>query len=112
MAPEGHMCAWAPLSSRCQREAKKNIMGTTSSVSLRRARKLWRNAPRRPRTVAPLPRWRTARDRPVLGDAGYCATPLTGLGTSLALVGAAPAGEPDPSAPAGRRLGRPPPLQE
>ncbi|MBW0119120.1 hypothetical protein I4J48_28145 [Pseudonocardia sp. KRD-169] len=34
-----------------------------------------------------LPRW--SRGRVVLlGDAGYCPTPLTGLGTSLALVGA------------------------
>ncbi|QDP98518.1 FAD-dependent oxidoreductase [Microlunatus elymi] len=34
-----------------------------------------------------LPHWH--RDRVVLlGDAGYCASPLTGLGTSLALVGA------------------------
>lgn len=34
-----------------------------------------------------LDRW--SRDRVVLlGDAGYCPTPLTGLGTSLALVGA------------------------
>ncbi len=34
-----------------------------------------------------LPSW--SRDRVVLvGDAGYCPTPLTGLGTSLALVGA------------------------
>ena len=34
-----------------------------------------------------LDRW--SRDRvALLGDAGYCATPLTGLGTSLALVGA------------------------
>ncbi|MEU3355057.1 FAD-dependent monooxygenase [Streptomyces sp. NPDC037389] len=34
-----------------------------------------------------LDRW--SRGREVLvGDAGYCATPLTGLGTSLALVGA------------------------
>ncbi|MFI8822599.1 FAD-dependent monooxygenase [Streptomyces sp. NPDC053431] len=34
-----------------------------------------------------LDRWQRGRVA-LLGDAGYCATPLTGLGTSLALVGA------------------------
>ncbi|CAM5346009.1 MULTISPECIES: FAD-dependent monooxygenase [Streptomyces] len=34
-----------------------------------------------------LDRWSRGRVA-LLGDAGYCATPLTGLGTSLALVGA------------------------
>jgi 2-polyprenyl-6-methoxyphenol hydroxylase-like FAD-dependent oxidoreductase len=34
-----------------------------------------------------LERWSSGR-AVVLGDAGYCPTPLTGLGTSLALVGA------------------------
>ncbi len=34
-----------------------------------------------------LDRWSAGRVA-LLGDAGYCATPLTGLGTSLALVGA------------------------
>jgi 2-polyprenyl-6-methoxyphenol hydroxylase-like FAD-dependent oxidoreductase len=34
-----------------------------------------------------LGRWSNGRIA-LLGDAGYCATPLTGLGTSLALVGA------------------------
>ncbi|MGN5377401.1 FAD-dependent monooxygenase [Streptomyces lasalocidi] len=76
-----------------------------------------------------LDRW--SRGRVVLlGDAGYCATPLTGLGTSLALVGAyvlarrarrrrgrpphrlpplrrgdAPVRDPGPAAPAGRCRG-------
>src|SRR6202034_2098498 len=34
-----------------------------------------------------LDRWSSGR-AVLLGDAGYCPTPLTGLGTSLALVGA------------------------
>lgn len=34
-----------------------------------------------------LPHWSTGRVA-LVGDAGYCPTPLTGLGTSLALVGA------------------------
>lgn len=34
-----------------------------------------------------MPRWTTRRVA-LVGDAGYCPTPLTGLGTSLALVGA------------------------
>lgn len=34
-----------------------------------------------------MPRWSTTRTA-LVGDAGYCASPLSGMGTSLALVGA------------------------
>ena len=40
-----------------------------------------------PMTQVRMPRWSTGRVA-LIGDAGYCATPLSGQGTSLAMVGA------------------------
>ena len=43
-----------------------------------------------------MPAWMSGRIA-LVGDAGYCASPLSGMGTSLALVGASPAGELGPA---------------
>jgi 2-polyprenyl-6-methoxyphenol hydroxylase-like FAD-dependent oxidoreductase len=63
--------------------SRRRLGGTTTAASPRNARDFYLDSMAQVR----LDRW--SRGRVVqLGDTGYCPTSLTGLGTSLALVGA------------------------